>query len=301
MSHRIKKYDKLYEIPDGHCSETFTKGCLVLEGGAFRGLYSQGVMDALMKNNINLDCCIGVSAGAMGGMNYVSGQIGRSARINLEYRFDSDYVGAEAFIHSRSPLNLDFAIRKNDKLEPFDETFFYIPARRFIAVATDCSTGKPVYFEKGRCKDIRNAVKASASMPYISPMVDVEGTQCLDGGCSCKIPYKWALDAGYENIVVVKTRERGFRRSDDIKNRARKFYKSHPEFGLSLDMSDHNYNIECDEVDALEKEGRIFVIAPSKPVTVKRVERNLNKLADLYWLGYNDTNANLFALRKYLK
>ncbi len=301
MSHGIKKYDKLDEIPTGHASKTFTKGCLVLEGGAFRGLYSQGVMDALMMNNINFDCVIGVSAGAMGGMNYVSGQIGRSARVNLEYRNDPNYVGAEALVHSHSLLNLDFVLRKNEKLEPFDETFFYIPARRFIAVATDCNTGKAVYFEKGHCRNIYDAVKASASMPFISPMVDVDGTPCLDGGCSCKIPYNWAINSGYETIVVVKTRERGFRKSDRVGKAARKFYKNNQEFALALDMSDANYNKECDEIDILEEQGRIFVIAPSKPVTVKRVENNLNKLADLYWLGYNDTNNNLFALNKYIK
>lgn len=301
MINEIKKYSKLDEIPSGHAGSSLTKGCLVLEGGAFRGLYSEGVMDALMKNNLNFDCVIGVSAGAMGGMNYVSGQIGRSARINLGFRHDQDYVGAMAIFHAHSPLNLDFAIRKNEKLEPFDETSFYDPARRFIAVVTDCIMGKSRYMEKGHCKDIFEAVKASASMPYVSQMVDVEGIPCLDGGCSCKIPYQWAIDAGYENIVVVKTRERGFRKSDEIKNTARLFYRNNPEFALSLDESDARYNRECDEIDVLEKEGRVFVIAPSEPVTVGRVEGDMDKLGDLYWLGYNDTNRNLFSLNKYLK
>ncbi len=300
MSHKRKEFTGMDELPSGHASTNFTKGCLVLEGGAFRGLYSQGAMDALMKNNINLDCVIGVSAGAMGGMNYASGQIGRSIRINLEFRHDQDYVGAKAVVHSHSPLNVDFAIRKNKKLEPFDETFFYMPQRRFVAVATDCRTGKPVYFEKGHCKDILDAVKASASMPFISPMVDVDGIPCLDGGCSCKIPYKWALDENYENIVVIKTRERGFRKNAEKMSHAERFYKGNPEFGKVLAMSDISYNEECDEIDKLEEDGRIFVIAPSEPVNVKRVEGNLNKLADLYWLGYRDATNNLFKLNKYL-
>ncbi len=149
-----KKYDRLDEIPSGHASKALTKGCLVLEGGAFRGLYSEGVMDAFMKNNLNFECVIGVSAGAMGGVNYVSGQIGRSARINLEYRHDQDYIGAGALIHAHSPLNLDFAIRENDKLEPFDEESFNDPSRRFVAVVTDCRNGTPIFFEKGKCRDI---------------------------------------------------------------------------------------------------------------------------------------------------
>ncbi|MBQ6406553.1 MAG: patatin family protein [Butyrivibrio sp.] len=296
-----RKYEKLDEIPSGRASKTITKGCLVLEGGAFRGLYSQGVMDALMKNNINFECTIGVSAGAMGGMNYVSGQIGRSARINLEFRHDQDYIGAIALLHSRSPLNLDFAIRKNEKLEPFDETAFYNPTRRFVAVVTDCTTGNPIYCEKGHCRDIFEAVKASASMPFVSPMVDVDGVPCLDGGCSCKIPYRWAIDSRYENIVVVKTRERGFRKDPAVKNTARLFYRDNPEFALKLDESNADYDQQCDEIDELEKQGRLFVIAPSEPVTVGRVEGDMNKLGDLYWLGYNDATRNLFSLNKYLK
>ncbi len=296
-----KKYDKLDEIPSGHASKALTKGCLVLEGGAFRGLYSEGVLDAFMKNNLNFECVIGVSAGAMGGVNYVSGQIGRSARINLEYRHDQDYIGAGALIHARSPLNLDFAIRENDKLEPFDEESFNDPSRRFVAVVTDCRNGKPIFFEKGKCKDIYEAVKASASMPYVSPMVEVEGIPCLDGGCCCKIPYQWAIDEGYENIVVVKTRERGFRKNPEVRNTARMFYRKNPEFALKLDESNADYDRQCDDIDELEKNGRIFVIAPSEPVTVGRIEGDMDKLGELYWLGFNDATRNLFSLNMYLK
>ena len=296
-----KKYDKLNDIPDGRASKTITKGCVVLEGGAFRGLYTQGVLDAFMKNNLNFECTIGVSAGAMGGMSYVSGQIGRSARINLEFRHDQDYVGVIALLHSKSPLNLDYVLRKNKKLEPFDETAFYDPARRFVAVVTDCTNGKALYVEKGHCKDIFEAVKASASMPFVSPMVDVDGIPCLDGGCSCKIPYQWAINAGYENIVVIKTRERGFRKDPEVKNTARLFYNNYQDFAQKLDESNAMYDSQCDEIDELEKQGRIFVIAPSERVTVGRVEGDLDKLADLYWLGYNDATRNLFSLNKYLK
>ncbi len=301
MSHRRKIYSKLDQIPSGHARGQLTKGCLVIEGGAFRGLYNQGVMDFLMENNLNFECVIGVSAGAMAGLNYASGQIGRSARCNLEYRHDSDYIGAKAMLHSHSPLNIDFAIRPNEKLDSLDETEFYNPRRRFVAVATDCDTGKTVYFEKGKCKDILSAIKASASMPYVSPMVDVDGQRCLDGGCSCHIPYKWALEHGYENIIVIKTRERGFRKKESSNKYAERFYKDNPEFARKLMSMNHDYNLECDEIDRLEKEGRIFVIAPSEHVTVKRVESNMNKLGNLYWLGYNDARRNMFALTKYLQ
>jgi predicted patatin/cPLA2 family phospholipase len=303
MPHGKKVYDKLNDIPSGHAKGQLTKGCLVVEGGAFRGLYNQGVMDFFMENGLNFECVIGVSAGAMAGLNYASGQIGRSARCNLEFRHDPDYIGAQAVLHAHSPLNIDFAIRPNDKLDSLDENTFYDPRRRFIAVATDCDTGKTMYFEKGKCKDILKAIKASASMPYVSPMVDVDGHKCLDGGCSCHIPYQWAMDQGYQNIVVIKTRERGYRKKESSTSNtmAPKFYKDNPEFVKKLTTMNVDYNKECDEIDRLEQEGRIFVIAPSEHVTVKRVESDMDKLGNLYWLGYNDAKKNLFALKKYLR
>lgn len=295
-----KVYEKLNDIPEGHARGGLTKGCLVIEGGAFRGLYNQGVMDFFMENNLNFECVIGVSAGAMAGLNYAAGQVGRSARCNLEFRHDPDYIGALALVHAHSPLNIDFAIQPNDKLDKLDESTFYDPARRFVAVATDCRSGKTVYFEKGKCRDILSAIKASASMPYVSPMVEVDGKLCLDGGCSCHIPYRWAIEQGYENIVVIKTRERGYRKKVKKSGMPQRFYKNYPEFVSKLENMNFDYNKECDEIDQLEKEGRIFVIAPSEHVTVKRVEGNMDKLGDLYWLGYEDAKRQLFSLNKYL-
>lgn len=294
-------YSKLDEIPSGTSSGKIAKGCLVVEGGALRGLYNQGVLDAFLVSDINFETYIGVSAGALAGMNYISRQIGRSARTNLKYRHDPEYIGLKAIGLSRSPLNLNFLLYKNNKLEPFDLLTFEHTKQRFIAVATNCETGKTEYFEKGICKDIFAATKASASMPFLSPMVDVEGKQCLDGGCSCKIAYKWALEQNFNKIVIIKTRERGFRKSENSKrNQIDRFYKNYPLFADVLADSNKNYNKQCDEIDELEKSKRAFVIAPSSPVRVSRLEPDVNKLGELYWQGYNDANNLMEQLKRYL-
>ena len=271
-----------------------------MEGGAFRGLYNQGVLDALMENNINFACTIGTSAGALAGFNYVAGQIGRSARANLTYRHYTDYVGRGALAHAYSPIRLDFLFNDYNAIEPFDEKTFFSPERRFVAVATDCRTGKTAYFEKGKCRDIFSAIKASASMPYISPMIDVDGRPCLDGGCSCRIPYRWALHEGFEKIVVVRTREPEFRKKVSRRRHRLQAYKRYPEFARTLANSSRGYNHQCEEILKLEEQGRIFVLAPSQKVTVGRLESNMNKLGDLYWLGYKDTLNRLASLRNYL-
>lgn len=297
-----KVYSKLDSIPNGRASDSITEGCLVLEGGAFRGLYTQGLLDFWMQNDINFQTVIGVSAGALSSGAYMSGQIGRSARVNLGYRHNSNYIGVNAIRKAHSLIRLDFAIYDYNDIEPLDMERFYDDRRRLVVVATNCGTGMPEYFEKSNCSDILRAIKASASMPFISPMVDVDGKKCLDGGCSCQIPYRWAIDEGYDKIVVVKTHEHGFRIKDaKEKGSARKVYRRHPEFAQSLDESEVRYNAQYDEMDRLAEEGRIFLAEPSQPVTVARVEGDMEKLGDLYWLGYNDGMNTLESLKKYLE
>lgn len=300
MAHII--YSKIDSIPKGQASERLIDGCLVLEGGAFRGLYTQGFLDAMMENDLNLSCVIGVSAGALGGMNYVSGQIGRSARINLTYRHDSRYVGAKAALHSRSILDVSFLTEDRGIIpEPLDEQRFYRPEQRFIAVATNCLTGEPAYFEKNVCDDILTAARASATMPYISPEVMIDGTPYLDGGCSCAIPYEWAIEQNYEKIIVIRTRDIYFRDPEKINFAAIELYqRKYPKFAERLSMSDINYNHQCDETERLCAAGRLLRFAPEQEVKVGRIEPDIEKLGELYWLGYNDCKKRLDEIRDYL-
>lgn len=296
-----KIYSSWDKLPKGHLTGDVVKGCLVIEGGAFRGLYNQGVLDALLLSNIHIHTVIGVSAGAMSGSAYVAGQLGRPIRMNLRYRHDSEYVGLKALLKCGSLLNISYIFDEREGIEKFDiEEFKNIKDRRYIAVATDCKTGKPLYFENDNCSDISKAIIASASMPYVSPMRKVDDKKCLDGGCSVNIPFQWALDQNFEKIVVIKTQDRSFRKEDKISKMAGIIYNQYPQFAKQLSKRNISYNHECDEVERLEKQGKIFVIAPSKPVTVARMEKDVEKLGELYWTGYNDTMAKIDDIKKYL-
>lgn len=296
-----KMYSKWNRLPKGQASTNIVPGCLVLEGGAFRGLYTQGILDFWMQHGLNFQTAIGVSAGALALVSYMSGQIGRSARANLGYRHDSTYIGVDAIRKSHSLINLDFLLHDFNSIEPLDLNRFNDDRRRFVAVATNCETGRAEYFERSNCSNIFLGIKASASMPYISPMVDVDGKKCLDGGCFDAIPYAWAMEQGFEKIVVVKTHERGFRvAAAKEQTRARRVYRRHQEFARVLDLGDVRYNEEYDEMDKLAAQGRIFLIEPSEPVTVSRVEGDMEKLGQLYWLGYNDAQRGFHDLLVYL-
>ena len=276
---------------------------LVLEGGSLRCMFSAGVTDVLLEQGLVADGVFGVSAGALTGVNYTARQIGRTARVNLEFVNDKRYLGVNNLLKGRGIFNFDFLFGDiSDLYIPLDrETFLNAPTR-FTAVATDCRTGRPVYCEKSTCADIYQAIRASASMPLLSPMVDVEGVPCLDGGVSVSIPYQRALDEGYDKLVIVTTREHGFVRPPVAKNTARlyaRMYRRYPKLIRQLLEAPRRYAREQKQVDALELSGKAFVIRPRGPVTISRTEKDTAKLQALYDQGRAEADRRLGKLRAF--
>ena len=299
--------DKIFSgwdnLPRGYASDKTTEGCLVLEGGAFRALYAAGVTDVLMKNNINFTCICGVSAGALNGANYAAGQIGRSARINLRYRHDKNYVGIKPMLSEHGVIGFDYIFGELDNIEPFDYKTF--ETKRFVTVTTDVDTGRVRYWEKDNCTDIFQSIKASASMPYVSKPVEVDGTFNLDGGCSVNIPYSWAIRQGYKKVVVVKTRANSYREPEPSSVQLKvidSLYSDKPDFAYNLRHSHERYNLEMDELYYLTERKRVFTFAPSVPIDdVGRLESDMEKLGQLYYLGVKDCENNLDNLISYLE
>ena len=298
MQEKVKA--EIDQIPVGTASEKLLSGCLVLEGGGFKGLYTQGMLDALMICGVNLQCVIGVSAGALAGINYVSGQIGRSARVTLRYRHDSRYVGLKAFRKSRCIVDVGFMTEDRHIYEPLDQKRFYRPEQRYLAVATNCETGEAVAFEKGFCSDILLAARASATLPYLAPMVMMDGKPWLDGGCACKVPYEWAIKEGFKKILVIRTREIEFRKKNREDPLAEKIYRKYPKMMEKIKRMNLEANREFEEVEKLHREGRLMRIAPSRPVDVNRLEGDIVKLVKLYWLGYHDGMNQMKGICEYL-
>lgn len=281
------------------------KKALVLEGGSLRCMFSAGVTDVMMNNGLPFDGVFGVSAGALTGVNFVSGQPGRTARVNLDYVNDKRYLGIRSLLLHKSIFNFDFLFGEISKdLIPFDWDAFENSPREFTAVATNCVTGRPMYCEKSSCSDIYAAVRASASMPLLAPMVTVEGAPCLDGGVSVSIPYQKALDEGYDKIVVVTTREHGFRKPSVKGAAARAYarhYRKYPELVRALLNVPRRYNRELEQLEALELQGRLLVVRPQKPITISRTEKDREKLQALYDEGEAVGLERLAALKSYLE
>lgn len=296
---KIKVYSKVDQLPDGRASDIITEGCLVLEGGAWKGLYTAGVLDALMVNGINLRTTVGISAGALFGLGYVTGQIGWGARLDLIYRHDSQYCGLGAMKKDHGITGFTYLYDVLLKKYPMDEERLNNPDRRFLVGATNMRNGQITYFEKGHC-NIKKAIQASATVPYLSRPVLIDGVPYLDGGCAEKIPYAWAEEEKERKIIVVKTREWAYRRKEGAPFMAKLQYYRYPEFVHSIGQAGARFNQMTEELQKKDHEGTVFVMAPSKKVTVSRFEGDMEKLGELYWLGYRDMEARIEELREYL-
>ncbi len=280
------------------------KWALALEGGSLRCMFSAGVVDVMMEHQLWAQGVFGVSAGALTGVNYVSRQVGRTAQVNLDYVNDKRYLGLGNLIFRKSIFNFDFLFGEiSDKLIPLDRETFLHSSCQFTAIATNCRTGRPVFAEKSSSQDIYAAIRASASMPLLAPIVTVEGAPCVDGGVSLSIPYMRPLEEGYDKVVVITTREHGYRKPQTPRALARlyaKHYKEYPRLVRSLLDTPRRYARELDQLDRLEAQGKVFVIRPPEPVTVSRTEKDVTKLRALYAQGRQTCLERLDELEAYL-
>jgi len=294
-------YSNFYQIPKGHRDGKLIDACLVLEGGALRGLYTAGVLDALLLNDIHFKYVVGTSAGALTGANYVSGDVGRSARMNLAFRFDKRYVGIKAAVENKGVFGFNFLLEDYNLIDPMSFDSLNNPNRHLIACASCLETGQTEFFENLKCSDFFKALRASASMPYLSAPIEIDGFHYLDGGCSCKVPYIWPLNNNIEKIVVLRTRDLNYRKKNiNINKENKMIFHNYPNFIPVIDDMNLNYNKQCDEMEKLSNEGRILMLTPSEPISISRIESDIEKLGQLYERGYKDGNKFVLDIKEYL-
>ena len=277
---------------------------LILEGGAMRGLFTAGVMDVLMQGGVRFDGAIGVSAGAAFGCNYKSGQIGRVLRYNTRFCADPRYCSVHSLRTTGNLFSEDFCYGEVPlKLDPFDFEAYARNPMAFWVVCTDVETGEAVYHEYlGREDHGFDWIRASASMPLASRIVEIEGRKLLDGGIADSIPVRFFEGIGYERSVVVLTRPLGYRKRE---NRAmpliRKVYRNYPRLVEALARRHEMYNAELDEIARQEAEGRLLVIRPDASLPVRRVEKDPERLRAAYEAGCEVAGRRLAEIRAFLE
>ena len=262
---------------------------LVLEGGGLRGVFTCGVLDCFMDHGIRFPFTIGVSAGACNGLSYMSGQRGRAKSSNIDLMEKHHYVGfkyllTQGCIMDSKLLFEDFP----EKIIPYKYDAYFSNPDRFVMVTTNCLTGQAEYFEeKSSPERVMSIVRASSSLPFVSKITYVDGVPMLDGGIADSIPVQYALDQGYEKLVVILTRNKGYRKKEGKMPIAKAFYRKYPALQQALSVRNLRYNQTMDLIERLEAEGRITVIRPINPVEVGRIEKDTAKLTALYQEGYS--------------
>lgn len=278
---------------------------LVLEGGAMRGLFTAGVTDVMLEENIGFDGMIGVSAGAAFGCNYKSRQPGRCRRYNLTFCKDPRYCSIRSLITTGDLYGAEFDYHEiPGKLDPFDDKTFRENPMEFYCVCTDADTAMPVYhkLEEASSYESLEWIRASASMPMVSRAVELEGRRLLDGGITDPIPLKFFQNLGYEKNVVVLTQP-----SDYVKRpmkglkAARLLLKEFPAVADELTIRHYIYNRETEYVREQEEKGTAFVIRPAVPLGISRVCHDPAEIERVYEIGRSTAKAVLEQLKGFLE
>ena len=259
---------------------------LVLEGGAHRAIYTAGVLDVFMENGVTFDGVIGVSAGAIHGCAFVSGQRGRSINYTLKYAADKRYMSLYSLVTTGNMVGEQFCYHElPEKLFPFDHQTFEKSATKFYVTCSNLETGEAEYIY---CDELRTKMpylRASASMPFVSQTSHINGKSYLDDKC-----------------VVVQTRNAGYRKS---KNKlawlAHIVYRHYPRFIEAITNRHIMYNKEMADIEQMQKEGKVFVIQPSRYEKISHTEKNPDVLRKVYELGRADALAALPAMRQFLQ
>jgi predicted patatin/cPLA2 family phospholipase len=280
----------------------YLKTGLVLEGGAMRGMYTAGVLDVLYEKGVHFDGIMGVSAGAAFGPNFLSGQTGRVIRYNRKYIGDKQYQGLGCLIKTGNLFSADFAYGQVPReLDVFDDEKFMASGVPFYAVVTNLDSGEPEYLQVESVFKDMDIIRASASLPFVSVPVEIKGQRYLDGGVADSVPYKAMEKLGYEKQVVVLTRDMDYRKKPMASGAIKLYYRHHPQFRDKLLQRHQVYNDSVAELCRLEREGKIFVIRPSRPIEIGRVETDGEKLQEVYELGRQDGEAVVEKLKEYME
>ena len=271
---------------------------LVLEGGGLRGVFTCGVLDCFMDKGIRFPFTVGVSAGACNGLSYMSGQRGRAKSSNIDLMDKHHYVGFKYLL--TQGCIMDYKLLFEDfpeKIIPYDYEAYFANTDRFVMVTTNCLTGKAEYLEeKSDSKRVMDIVRASSSLPYVTKITYVDGVPMLDGGIADPIPVEYARSQGYEKMVVILTRNKGYRKNEKQLPVPKFIYRKYPELRKTLSSRNAQYNHTMEMIERLEDEGHMTVIRPVHPIEVDRMEKDTDKLRALYQEGYELAESFLASL-----
>ena len=275
---------------------------LVLEGGGMRALFTAGVLDALLDvKELDIDGIVGVSAGALFGANYVSGQKERAIRYNKKYARDKRYMGFHSWITTGNAVNKDFAFYELPfKLDVFDQEKFKESKIEFHVVMTNVENGQAEYVLIEDVFEQMEYLRATSALPFASKIIEINGKKYLDGGISDSIPIDYCQSLGYDKIILVLTRPENSYKEDKLNFLYKLVYRKYPNLVERLINMGKDYEVVLKKIKNLETESKVFVIRPPKVLKIGRLEKNEDKIQNVYDIGLNTGKKEIDNLLKYL-
>lgn len=275
---------------------------LVLEGGGMRALFTAGVLDALLDvKELDVDGIVGVSAGALFGANYVSGQKERAIRYNKKYARDKRYMGLHSWITTGNAVNKDFAFYELPfKLDVFDQEKFKESKIDFHVVMTNVENGQAEYVLIEDVFEQMEYLRATSALPFASKIIEINGKKYLDGGISDSIPIDYCQSLGYDKIILILTRPENSYKEDKLNFLYKLVYRKYPNLVERLINMGKDYEVVLKKIKDLETENKIFVIRPPKVLKIGRLEKNEDKIQSVYDIGLNTGKKEIDNLLKYL-
>lgn len=259
-------------------------------GGGNRGVFGAGVLDYCLDNHIDIDYCIGISAGAANIVSYISGQRGRNYRFYTDYNLDIRSISVINTVKSGSYIDLDHIygeLSNSSGKDPFDYVSFKNSPKQCLIVATDAESGKPVYFDKSELQqDEYGCISASCNMPVINKPYFYKGRTYYDGGISDPLPVDKLTEAGCDRIIVILTLPKNHMRSGNKEADNLKKIKE-PAMKQAVSNSAKIYNSELSRCYELEQEGKLLFIAPDDYIRMRPLSKKRKEIIDLYNLGYS--------------
>ena len=275
---------------------------LVLEGGGMRALFTAGVLDALLDvKELDIEGIIGVSAGALFGANYISGQKERAIRYNKKYARDKRYMGLHSWITTGNAVNKDFAFYELPfKLDVFDQEKFKESKIEFHVVMTNVENGQAEYVLIEDVFEQMEYLRATSALPFASKIIEINGKKYLDGGISDSIPIDYCQSLGYDKIILVLTRPENSYKEDKLNFLYKLVYRKYPNLVERLINMGKDYEVVLKKIKNLETESKVFVIRPPKVLKIGRLEKNEDKIQNVYDIGLNTGKKEIDNLLKYL-
>ncbi len=277
---------------------------LVVEGGASRTYFAVGVMDAMMEEKIPVDYLGGASAGISNAMNYATGQVGRGFVIGTTQVPLKEYSGIRHLFNrrNRSLYNIDYVFRKvPDEIVPYDYSEFEKFKGVAEAAVTNVETGMAEYIKIENPRNGWNTLVASCSLPIMFPMAEIDGTKYMDGGIADSVPFHRAFEAGCDKVIVILSRERAYtKKAGKGEKISSLLFRKYPMFAKALKNRSIMYNRQREELFGLEKEGKVFVIAPHDTKDWKRTENSKDKIKEMYDQGYKSGKELAPKLKEFL-